>query len=321
MTATTMDRTDVRKRRLDRSRALQRFATSDATFRLLTKSAAYGVLILLGGVILSLIVGSIPAFREFGFSFLRDAIVESRHRQVRRAGADVRNGRHIAPRASSRRARGHRHRDLPDGTMPDAAAPADRHRHRTARRHPVDHLRNLGPLLPRALRPDLDPTGPDRGVRADPRAVDAVRGTALRHRRPHGLLRSRDHGPSLHHGGLARRVPDGPARPQGGRLRHRLHDLGSRETCRPALHARRRDRRHHARPRTRARRDDGRHLRDRQRAQDLRLDPRARNDDLGHDRQRIHRGGRRHLHVLADRARPHPLRHHLHRAGHRAPAC
>ena len=41
-------------------------------------------------------------------------------------------------------------------------------------------------------------------------------------------------------------------------------------------------------------------------------------DDLGHDRQRIHRGGRRSLHLLADRARPDPVRHHLHRAGDRA---
>ena len=35
------------------------------------------------------------------------------------------------------------------------------------------------------------------------------------------------------------------------------------------------------------------------------------------DRQRIHRGGRRPLHLVADRARPDPVRHHLHRAGDR----
>ena len=39
---------------------------------------------------------------------------------------------------------------------------------------------------------------------------------------------------------------------------------------------------------------------------------------LGLDRQRVHRGGRRPLHLLADRARPDPVRHHLHRAGDRA---
>ena len=37
------------------------------------------------------------------------------------------------------------------------------------------------------------------------------------------------------------------------------------------------------------------------------LDPRARHDDLGHDRQRIHRSGRRPLHLVADRARPDPV--------------
>jgi len=36
------------------------------------------------------------------------------------------------------------------------------------------------------------------------------------------------------------------------------------------------------------------------------------------NRQRIHRGGSATLHLLADRARPDPVRHHLHRAGLRA---
>ena len=44
---------------------------------------------------------------------------------------------------------------------------------------------------------------------------------------------------------------------------------------------------------------------------------RAGHDHLGLDRQRIHRGGRRPLHLVADRARPDPVRHHLHRAGDR----
>ena len=50
----------------------------------------------------------------------------------------------------------------------------------------------------------------------------------------------------------------------------------------------------------------------------VRLDPGARHHHLGLDRQRIHRGGRRPLHLVADRARPDPVRHHLHRAGLRA---
>ena len=46
----------------------------------------------------------------------------------------------------------------------------------------------------------------------------------------------------------------------------------------------------------------------------LGLDPGAGHHHLGNHRQRIHRSGRRSLHLLADRARPDPVRHHLHRA-------
>ena len=44
----------------------------DAIFRILTRSAAIGVLVILGGVIVSLLIGSMPALREFGFGFLID---------------------------------------------------------------------------------------------------------------------------------------------------------------------------------------------------------------------------------------------------------
>jgi phosphate transport system permease protein len=53
-----------------RVRALDRFRFSDAAFRYLTRAAAIGVLVLLSGVIISLIQGSIPALRTFGFDFL-----------------------------------------------------------------------------------------------------------------------------------------------------------------------------------------------------------------------------------------------------------
>jgi phosphate transport system permease protein len=52
-----------------RLKAARRFAVSDAIFRLLTQSAAAFVLVMLGGVAVSLITGSIPAFREFGLDF------------------------------------------------------------------------------------------------------------------------------------------------------------------------------------------------------------------------------------------------------------
>ena len=54
----------------ERARALDRFRLGDNTFRLLTRSAAVGVLILLGGVMLSLAIGAWPALTTFGFDFV-----------------------------------------------------------------------------------------------------------------------------------------------------------------------------------------------------------------------------------------------------------
>jgi phosphate transport system permease protein len=53
-----------------RSKTLDRLRLGDAVFRWLTLLAAVGVLLLLSGVIVSLIDGSIPALRAFGFGFL-----------------------------------------------------------------------------------------------------------------------------------------------------------------------------------------------------------------------------------------------------------
>jgi phosphate transport system permease protein len=53
-----------------RARVLDRLRLSDSVFRHLTRAAAIGVLLLLGGVMVSLIAGSIPALRIFGLGFL-----------------------------------------------------------------------------------------------------------------------------------------------------------------------------------------------------------------------------------------------------------
>jgi phosphate transport system permease protein len=53
-----------------RSRILRRLRLNDAFFRLLTRSAAVLVLVILSGVIIALIDGAIPAIRAFGFDFL-----------------------------------------------------------------------------------------------------------------------------------------------------------------------------------------------------------------------------------------------------------
>ncbi len=53
-----------------RRKVLRRLQITDSGFRLLTLCSAAAVLVILGGVILSLVLGSLPAVREFGFSFL-----------------------------------------------------------------------------------------------------------------------------------------------------------------------------------------------------------------------------------------------------------
>jgi phosphate transport system permease protein len=52
-----------------RAATIRRFALSDAVFHRLTQAAALIVLLILGGVIVSLIDGSLPAFQKFGFGF------------------------------------------------------------------------------------------------------------------------------------------------------------------------------------------------------------------------------------------------------------
>src|SRR5690242_2290665 len=55
---------------VSRAKALAKLKLGDNIFRNLTRAAAIGVLVILSGVIGSLIVGSMPALREFGFGFL-----------------------------------------------------------------------------------------------------------------------------------------------------------------------------------------------------------------------------------------------------------
>src|SRR5260370_2261690 len=53
-----------------RAKALSRLRTADILFRVLTRAAAIAVLVILGGVIISLIDWSLPALRAFGLNFL-----------------------------------------------------------------------------------------------------------------------------------------------------------------------------------------------------------------------------------------------------------
>jgi phosphate transport system permease protein len=55
---------------VDRARVLQHLRLGDAAFRHLTRAAAVTVLVILGGIIVSLVYGSLPALRTFGVGFL-----------------------------------------------------------------------------------------------------------------------------------------------------------------------------------------------------------------------------------------------------------
>lgn len=55
-----------------RAAALNRLRRGDNAFRWITRVSAFGVLVLLGGVILALAIGAAPALSRFGFGFLTD---------------------------------------------------------------------------------------------------------------------------------------------------------------------------------------------------------------------------------------------------------
>src|SRR2546422_7172708 len=54
----------------DRARALNAFKLGDVTFSWITRACAISVLLILGGIILSLIAGAWPAIKAYGLSFL-----------------------------------------------------------------------------------------------------------------------------------------------------------------------------------------------------------------------------------------------------------
>ena len=62
--------------------------------------------------------------------------LEPGHREIRRAGADLRHDRHVVDRHGDRGAGRAADRGVPHRAVPAVAAPADRHRDRAARRHP-----------------------------------------------------------------------------------------------------------------------------------------------------------------------------------------
>ena len=133
-----------------------------------------------------------------------DAVVEPGHGEVRRARAYLWHGCHLSPGHGVCPAHRHRRRHIPDGALPARAASPDRHCHRIAGRHSEHHLRHLGTVFLRPLSAGDAAAGADRDVRQRADPFQFVRRTALRHRRAHGLLHSRDHGAAVHYCGQPR---------------------------------------------------------------------------------------------------------------------
>jgi phosphate transport system permease protein len=79
-----------------RAKVLQRLRLGDAMFRSLDAHRCHPVLVLLGGVIFSLVVGSLPAFGPIGLRLRHHGGVEPGDREVRRAGSGLRHARHLA---------------------------------------------------------------------------------------------------------------------------------------------------------------------------------------------------------------------------------
>ena len=132
----------------DRARALSAFKLGDVTFYWITRACAISVLLILGGIILSLIVGAWPAMKEYGLSFLfTSRWAPSADPPVLGALGPI-YGTLVTSVIAMAIA-------VPVGLgiaifltedLPDLAAPSDRAGHRAAGRHPVNHLRYVGLL-------------------------------------------------------------------------------------------------------------------------------------------------------------------------------
>ena len=129
----------------------------DRVFIWLTLASAVLVVVLLLGVMVSLLIGAWPALSTFGPAFLWTERW-SPVKEIFGALAPIYGTIVTSLIAMVIGIPGElRHRHLPHRALPAAAAPPDRHRHRAARRHPLDHLRPLGLLLPRAVPADHGP--------------------------------------------------------------------------------------------------------------------------------------------------------------------
>ena len=147
--------------------------------------------------------------------------------QVRRAGADLRNARHLGDRADHRRPGQHRHRLVPDRHRAALDARPDRAwRSSCSRRSRASSTACGACSCSRRSWPTMSSPG-STTISAHAARRPAVHRPADRHRHAHRRHRARDHGHPVHLLGGARSVQRRPAAAQGIGVRARLDPLGS----------------------------------------------------------------------------------------------
>jgi hypothetical protein len=238
-------------------------ALADAAFRNLTRLAAFAVFSLLAAILVSLAIGAVPSIKAFGVEFLWteewDPVQEKFGALVPIVGTLVTSAialgiaipvsfgiaiflTELSPVWLRR----------PLGTAIEmlAAIPSII--------YGMWGLFIFAPLFQAHVQPFLQKT-----VGAIPGLGAAFLGPADRHRHARRRHHPRGDGDPVHHrrdaGCLRARAGDA----QGIVVRAGLDHVGGGLAGGPALHQGRRHRRHHAGPGTRARRDDGGHVRDR----------------------------------------------------------
>ncbi len=229
----------------------------DLVFRSIARSFAFLVLAILLGIIVSLIYGSIPAMQKFGFGFLTSSewnpVTEQFGALVPIVGTLVTSAiallvgvpvsfgialflTELSPAWLKR----------PLGTAIEllAAIPSII--------YGMWGLFVLAPIFADHIQPWLINT-----LGAAPLIGTDVQGATAGDRCPHRRLRAGDHGHSVHRLRDAGRLRYRPPRAQGIGLWAGMHDMGSGAQYRASVHESGCDRRHHARPGTRAGRNDG----------------------------------------------------------------
>jgi len=246
----------------ERARVLNKLRIGDIAFHQITKAAALFVLVVLGGVIVSLFLGAMPAFQEFGFSFIT---AQSWNPVTEKFGALAPiYGTIITSLIAMLIA-------VPLGLM---IAMFLTELCPMWLRRPIGIAIELLAGIPSIIYGiwGLFVFAPFLQTHVQPAVIAAFENVPV--------LSTLFEGPPF-----ARRVRRGSSGAQGSGIRARLDPMGGLALCCAAVHTYRRHRRSHAGPWPRTWRNDGRDVRHRQRAQDFEITACAGYDDIGDDCQ------------------------------------